>query len=235
MGMIYFGVRTGLLPPLIFLGIGALTDFSALLSNPRRACCSARPRRSASSRRSSAALQSGSLRRSRGSIGIIGGADGPTAIFLASRLAPSLIGPIAIAAYSYMAMVPIIQPPIMKLLTTREERLIRMQPGRKVSQRDKMVFPIAGMVDHQPGRSRRSAAARDALLRQPAQGVGRDRPSGQERGQCTARHLHDPSRSRCRRVDLGAGLSHPPVDPDLLLWAVWRSRWRPPAASFSRS
>jgi oxaloacetate decarboxylase beta subunit len=79
-------------------------------------------------------------------IGIIGGADGPTAIFLASRLAPTLIGPIALAAYSYMAMVPIIQPPIMKLLTSKKERLIRMKPGRPVSKRDKILFPVAGLI-----------------------------------------------------------------------------------------
>ncbi len=145
LGIIYYGVRAGVFPPLIFLGIGALTDFSALLSNPKSLLLGA-------------AAQIGIFLtflgalwldfspQSAASIGIIGGADGPTAIFTASRLAPALIGPIAISAYSYMAMVPIIQPPIMKLLTTREERLIRMKPGRKVSRLEKIAFPIMGLL-----------------------------------------------------------------------------------------
>jgi oxaloacetate decarboxylase beta subunit len=145
LGIIYYGVRAGVFPPLIFLGIGALTDFSALLSNPKSLLLGA-------------AAQIGIFLtfigalwldfspQSAAAIGIIGGADGPTAIFTASRLAPSLIGPIAISAYSYMAMVPIIQPPIMKLLTTREERLIRMKPGRKVSRIEKIAFPIMGLL-----------------------------------------------------------------------------------------
>lgn len=145
LGIIYYGVRAGVFPPLIFLGIGALTDFSALLSNPKSLLLGA-------------AAQIGIFMtfigalwlnfspQSAASIGIIGGADGPTAIFTASRLAPALIGPIAISAYSYMAMVPIIQPPIMKLLTTREERLIRMKPGRKVSKFEKIAFPIMGLL-----------------------------------------------------------------------------------------
>jgi carboxybiotin decarboxylase len=145
MGMIYFGVRTGLLPPLIFLGIGTLTDFSALLSNPRAVLLGAAAQIGIFAT-FLGALQLGFTPANAAAIAIIGGADGPTAIFLSSRLAPSLIGPIAIAAYSYMAMVPIIQPPIMKLLTTRKERLIRMQPGRTISQRDKILFPIAGMI-----------------------------------------------------------------------------------------
>ena len=145
MGMIYFGVRTGILPPLIFLGIGTLTDFSALLSSPRSVLLGAAAQMGIFTT-FLGALHLGFSPANTAAIGIIGGADGPTAIFLSSKLAPSLIGPIAIAAYSYMAMVPIIQPPIMKLLTTRKERLIRMQPGRKVAQRDKILFPIAGMI-----------------------------------------------------------------------------------------
>jgi len=145
LGIIYFGVKAGVFPPLIFLGIGALTDFSALLSNPKSLLLGA-------------AAQVGIFLtfigalwldfspQSAAAIGIIGGADGPTAIFTASRLAPALIGPIAISAYSYMAMVPIIQPPIMKLLTTKEERLIRMKPGRKVSKLEKIAFPIMGLL-----------------------------------------------------------------------------------------
>jgi sodium ion-translocating decarboxylase beta subunit len=145
MGLIYFGVRTGLFPPLIFLGIGALTDFSALLSNPRSVFLGAAAQIGIFIT-FLGAMQLGFSPANAAAIGIIGGADGPTAIFLSSRLAPSLIGPIAIAAYSYMAMVPVIQPPIMKLLTTRKERLIRMKPGRVVPKRDKIIFPIAGLL-----------------------------------------------------------------------------------------
>ena len=145
MGMIYFGVRSGIFPPLIFLGIGAMTDFAALLSNPKSLLLGAAAQIGIFIT-FLGALALGFSPQSAASIGIIGGADGPTAIFTASRLAPALIGPIAIAAYSYMAMVPIIQPPIMKLLTTREERLIRMKPGRKVSRFERVAFPIGGML-----------------------------------------------------------------------------------------
>ncbi|TFG37952.1 MAG: sodium ion-translocating decarboxylase subunit beta [Candidatus Aminicenantes bacterium] len=145
MGLIYFGVRSGLFPPLIFLGIGALTDFSSLLSNPKSVLLGAAAQIGIFVT-FLGALKLGFSPADAAAIGIIGGADGPTAIFLSSRLAPTLIGPIAIAAYSYMAMVPIIQPPIMKILTTKRERLIRMKPGRKVSQRNKIIFPIAGMI-----------------------------------------------------------------------------------------
>ncbi len=145
MGMIYAGVKSGLFPPLIFLGVGAMTDFSALLSNPKSLLLGAAAQVGIFAT-FLGALALGFSPQSAASIGIIGGADGPTAIFTAGRLAPSLIGPIAIAAYSYMAMVPIIQPPIMKLLTSREERLIRMKPGRKVSKFEKIAFPIMGMI-----------------------------------------------------------------------------------------
>jgi carboxybiotin decarboxylase len=145
LGIIYYGVRAGVFPPLIFLGIGAMTDFSALLSNPKSLLLGA------AAQVGIFATFLGALwldfsPQSAASIGIIGGADGPTAIFTASRLAPSLIGPIAISAYSYMAMVPIIQPPIMKLLTTKQERRIRMKPGRKVSRFEKVAFPIMGLL-----------------------------------------------------------------------------------------
>ena len=145
LGIIYWGVRAGVFPPLIFLGIGAMTDFAALLSNPKSLLLGAAAQIGIFIT-FLGALALGFSPQSAASIGIIGGADGPTAIFTASRLAPSLIGPIAIAAYSYMAMVPIIQPPIMKLLTTREERLIRMKPGRKVSRFERVVFPIMGLL-----------------------------------------------------------------------------------------
>lgn len=145
LGIIYYGVRAGVFPPLIFLGIGAMTDFSALLSNPKSLLLGAAAQVGIFLT-FIGALWLGFSPQSAASIGIIGGADGPTAIFTASRLAPSLIGPIAISAYSYMAMVPIIQPPVMKLLTTREERLIRMKPGRKVSRFEKITFPIMGLL-----------------------------------------------------------------------------------------
>ncbi len=145
MGMIYFGVRTGLFPPLIFLGIGALTDFSALLANPKNVLLGAAAQVGIFAT-FLGAVALGFAPSSAAAIGIIGGADGPTAIFLASRLAPALIGPIAIAAYSYMAMVPLIQPPVMRLLTTEAERRIRMKPGRRVGRVEKILFPIAGVI-----------------------------------------------------------------------------------------
>lgn len=145
LGLIYFGVRSGLFPPLIFLGIGAMTDFTALLANPKSVLLGAAAQMGIFITFISAMLL-GFSPSNAAAIGIIGGADGPTAIFLSSKLAPSLIGPIAIAAYSYMAMVPIIQPPIMKLLTSKKERLIRMKPGRKVKKLEKIMFPIAGLV-----------------------------------------------------------------------------------------
>lgn len=142
---LYFGVLKGIYPPLIFLGIGAMTDFSTLLSNPKLMLLGAAAQIGIFLT-FAGALAMGFTPQQAGAIGIIGGADGPTAIFLASRLAPDLIGAIAIAAYSYMALVPVIQPPIMKLLTTAEERKIKMKPPRSVSKIEKMIFPIAGLL-----------------------------------------------------------------------------------------
>jgi oxaloacetate decarboxylase beta subunit len=142
---LYFGVSQGLYPPLIFLGIGAMTDFSTMLSNPKLVLLGAAAQVGVFLTFLGAIWLEFSMAEA-GAIGIIGGADGPTAIFLAAKLAPNLLGAIAIAAYSYMALVPVIQPPIMKLLTTREERLIRMKPPRKVSKREKMIFPIAAFL-----------------------------------------------------------------------------------------
>jgi len=148
---LYQGVLKGIYPPLIFLGIGAMTDFSTLISSPRLMLLGA-----------SAqvgifltflgAIYLGFQPSEAGAIGIIGGADGPTAIFLSSKLAnglngtQNLIGPIAIAAYSYMALVPVIQPPIMRLLTNAKERVIRMKPPRAVSREEKVIFPILGLL-----------------------------------------------------------------------------------------
>jgi len=142
---IYFGVSQGIFPPLIFLGIGAMTDFSTMLSNPRLVLLGAAAQLGIFLTLIGA-LYLGFTPAEAGAIGIIGGADGPTAIFLSAKLAPHLLGAIAIAAYSYMALVPVIQPPIMKLLTTKEERLIRMKPPREVSQREKIIFPIAAFL-----------------------------------------------------------------------------------------
>ncbi len=142
---IYFGVSQGIFPPLIFLGIGAMTDFSTMLSSPRLVLLGAAAQ-TGIFLTLIGALYLGFTPAESGAIGIIGGADGPTAIFLAAKLAPHLLGAIAIAAYSYMALVPVIQPPVMKLLTTRKERLIRMKPPREVSQREKIIFPIVAFL-----------------------------------------------------------------------------------------
>jgi len=142
---IYFGVSQGLFPPLIFLGIGAMTDFSAMLSNPKLILLGAAAQVGIFLTLMGA-LALGFTSQEAGAIGIIGGADGPTAIFLSSKLAPHLLGSIAIAAYSYMALVPVIQPPIMKLLTSKEERLIHMKPPRNVSRRERVIFPIAAFL-----------------------------------------------------------------------------------------
>ena len=139
---LYMGVSLGIYPPLIFLGIGAMTDFSTMLSNPKLALLGAAAQIGVFAT-FLGSIWLGFSFQEAGAIGIIGGADGPTAIFLSSQLAPHLLGAIAIAAYSYMALVPVIQPPIMKLLTSREERLIRMPPPREVSKRERMIFPIA--------------------------------------------------------------------------------------------
>jgi oxaloacetate decarboxylase beta subunit len=141
----YFGIKSGIFPPLIFLGIGAMTDFGPLLSNPKTFLLGA-------------AAQFGIFGTLLGakalgfdfaeaaSIAIIGGADGPTAIYLTSKLADHLLGPIAVAAYSYMALVPIIQPPIIRLLTTKKERLVRMSEPSPVSKRVKILFPILATI-----------------------------------------------------------------------------------------
>ena len=148
---LYFGVTSGVYPPLIFLGIGAMTDFSSLIANPKLMILGAAAQLGVFIT-FIGALYLGFNLREAGAIGIIGGADGPTAIFLSSRLANgmngtrNLIGPIAIAAYSYMALVPVIQPPIIRLLTTKEERLIKMKAPRMVNKTEKIMFPIVGLI-----------------------------------------------------------------------------------------
>jgi oxaloacetate decarboxylase beta subunit len=145
LNILYQGVQKGWYPPLIFLGIGAMTDFSALISQPRLMLIGAAAQIGIFGAYA-LALQLGFNPAEAGAIGIIGGADGPTAIFLSSKLAPHLMGAIAVSAYSYMALVPVIQRPIMLLLTTRKERLIRMKPPRVVSQKEKIIFPIVGFI-----------------------------------------------------------------------------------------
>ncbi|HPE55068.1 MAG TPA: sodium ion-translocating decarboxylase subunit beta [Bacteroidales bacterium] len=159
---LYYGVKTGIYPPLIFLGIGAMTDFSSLISNPRLMLLGAAAQLGIFAT-FLGALTLGFHPAEAGAIGIIGGADGPTAIFLSSKLAnglnvigqtaagdpiyvKNLIGPIAIAAYSYMALVPVIQPPIMRLLTNKKERVIKMKPPRSVTKLEKILFPIIGLL-----------------------------------------------------------------------------------------
>ncbi|HOX78089.1 MAG TPA: sodium ion-translocating decarboxylase subunit beta [Bacteroidales bacterium] len=152
---LYYGVLKGIYPPLIFLGIGAMTDFSSLISNPKLILLGAAAQIGIFVTFIGALLIGFNLPEAA-AIGIIGGADGPTAIFLSSRLAnggivnglqtQNLIGPIAIAAYSYMALVPVIQPPVMRLLTSKKERLIRMKPPRAVSRLEKIMFPIVGLL-----------------------------------------------------------------------------------------
>lgn len=142
---LYFGVLKGIYPPLIFLGIGAMTDFSSLIANPKLMLLGAAAQIGVFAT-FIGALYLGFNLPEAGAIGIIGGADGPTAIFLSSKLAPHLIGPIAIAAYSYMALVPVIQPPLMRLLISKEDRKIKMKPPRAVSQKEKMIFPIVALL-----------------------------------------------------------------------------------------
>ena len=143
--ILYQGVVQGWYPPLIFLGIGAMTDFSSLIANPKLFLIGAACQFGIYGAYISAILW-GFAPNEAGAIGIIGGADGPTAIFLTSKLAPELLGAVAISAYSYMALVPVIQPPFMRLLTTPKERVIRMKTPRIVSQTEKILFPIIGLL-----------------------------------------------------------------------------------------
>ena len=145
LNILYGGVSAGWYPPLIFLGIGAMTDFSALLANPKLMLVGAAAQFGIFGAYM-VALALGFAPDQAGAIAIIGGADGPTAIFLSSKLAPNMMGAIAVSAYSYMALVPVIQPPLMKLFTTEKERLIKMKPARTVSQNEKIIFPIFGLL-----------------------------------------------------------------------------------------
>ena len=139
--ILYLGVKLGIYPCLIFMGVGAVPDFGPLIANPKSLLLGAAAQVGIFLTYAGCRLM-GFTGAEAGSIGIIGGADGPTAIFVTAMLAPALLGPIAVAAYSYMALVPVIQPPIMKLLTTEKERQIVMKPLREVSKKEKIIFPI---------------------------------------------------------------------------------------------
>ena len=145
LNILYNGVEKGWYPPLIFLGIGAMTDFSALLANPKLMVIGACAQFGIFGAYMLALLV-GFDPLSAGCVAIIGGADGPTAIFTTSKLNPSLLGAVAVSAYSYMALIPLIQPPLMRLFTTQKERLIKMKPARVVSQNEKIIFPIVGLL-----------------------------------------------------------------------------------------
>lgn len=145
LNILYNGVEKGWYPPLIFLGIGAMTDFSALLANPKLMVIGACAQFGIFGAYMLALLV-GFDPLSAGCVAIIGGADGPTAIFTTSKLNPSLLGAVAVSAYSYMALIPLIQPPLMRLFTTQKERMIKMKPARVVSQNEKIIFPIVGLL-----------------------------------------------------------------------------------------
>jgi oxaloacetate decarboxylase beta subunit len=145
MSYLYFGVTHGIYAPLIFLGLGAMTDFTSIISNPKLLIIGVATQLGIFGAYM-AALYFGFTGAQSGAIGIIGGADGPTALFLSSKLAPELLGAIAISAYAYMALAPVLQPPVMRLLTSNNDRMIRMKPPRVVSKAEKIIFPIVGLL-----------------------------------------------------------------------------------------
>ena len=145
LNILYNGVERGWYPPLIFLGIGAMTDFSALLANPKLMIIGACAQFGIFGAYM-LALLCGFEPLSAGCVAIIGGADGPTAIFTTSKLNPNLLGAVAVSAYSYMALIPLIQPPLMRFFTTKKERLIKMKPNRVVTQNEKIIFPVVGLL-----------------------------------------------------------------------------------------
>ena len=143
--VLYLGVKLGIYPCLIFMGVGTMTDFGPLIANPKSLLLGAAAQLGIFMTYVGTQFMGFTYQQSA-SIGIIGGADGPTAIFLTSKLAPDLLGAISISAYSYMALVPVIQPPVMRLFTTKKERLIHMKPPRQVSTTEKILFPIIGLL-----------------------------------------------------------------------------------------
>ena len=149
--VLYLGIKLGIYPCLIFMGVGAMTDFGPLIANPKSLLLGAAAQFGIFGTYMGARLLAATglvdfTQKQSAAIAIIGGADGPTAIFLSSKLAPNLMGAIAVSAYSYMALVPLIQPPIMRLLTTKKERVIKRKPARAVSQNEKIMFPIVGLL-----------------------------------------------------------------------------------------
>ena len=188
---LYRGVKWGFYPALIFLGIGAMTDFSCLLANPKLFLLGAAAQIGIFGALTMSILLGFDMNEAA-SIGIIGGADGPTAIFVTARLAPHMLGTIALAAYSYMALVPIIQPPIMKLLTTQEERLIRMHRTKEVSQSVKVMFPLVGFLLTAFIAPRRVGSFGDVVLWQSTQRIVGYRPFGHDRPYRDDRYRDDP-------------------------------------------
>lgn len=179
LNIFYQGVRQGWYPPLVFLGIGAMTDFSALIANPKLILIGAAAQFGIFGAYMFA-LAIGFEPNQAAGIAIIGGADGPTAIFLSSKTAPNLMGAIAVCAYSYMALVPVIQPFLMRLLTTKKERVIKMKAPRHVSQTERILFPIIGLLLTTFIVPSGLPLLGMLLLRQPSEGIGQDYPSGQD-------------------------------------------------------
>ena len=205
LNILYHGVQNGWYPPLIFLGIGAMTDFSALLSNPKLMLIGAAAQVGIFAAYM-ASLALGFTPAEAGAIGIIGGADGPTAIFISSQLAPDLMGAIAVSAYSYMALVPVIQPPIMRLFTTKKERVIRMKP------------PRTGSAVHLLCGAHGLAAAGYAVLRQLAERERRYPPFGQHSLGSHHRHRYNPYRFDGGCFHTGYQVPHTQVDTYFRPW-----------------
>jgi carboxybiotin decarboxylase len=191
MGVLYnAGIKTELFPLLIFIGVGAMIDFSPLLSQPKMALLGAAGQFGIFGTLILAILLGFPLNQAA-SIGVIGAIDGPTSIFVATKLAPEILAPIAVAAYSYMSLIPIIQPPLMKLLTTKKERLIRMDYAPKpVSQKGAALFPGHSYPGRWSARPRSDAAHFDAHARKPAQSLRRGRPFEQGRTERDHQHRH---------------------------------------------
>ena len=216
LNILYHGVQNGWYPPLIFLGIGAMTDFSALLSNPKLMLIGAAAQVGIFAAYMGA-LGLGFLPNEAGAIGIIGGADGPTAIFISSQLAPELMGAIAVSAYSYMALVPVIQPPIMRLCTTQKERTIRMKPPRQVSKLEKITFPIIGLLFC-------AFIVPSGLPRQPVEGVRCHQASERCGKQCCCQRLHAAYRYHRWCLHPGFGLPVAQVSGDFRPWCRFLRR-----------
>ncbi len=178
LNIFYQGVKQGWYPPLVFLGIGAMTDFSALISNPKLILIGAAAQFGIFGAYM-IALALGFEPNQAAGIAIIGGADGPTAIFLSSKLSPNLMGAIAVCAYSYMALVPVIQPPLMRLLTTKKERVIKMKPTSGFTDR-KDSLPYHRSASHHLYRSIRFAIIRNAVLRKSSEREWKDNPTRQD-------------------------------------------------------